>query len=206
MDRNSQPAALDQLDCYSLVIARRGSHTAYVEFFTHEVGYRVRQRHQLTTHRAYSLVVLVALAIAAPVWSQSRPSTPYPIHETPAGAVPSARESYTADHRFLIRLLSVPGAVHLQRYFTVRLAVYDGHDTQHRLSDVQLEVAAGMAHGMAEGFAHGMQSAPQVEMRDGVAIVSGLFFHMPGEWTMRVTVHHAGQEGTGSFLLPCCAQ
>jgi hypothetical protein len=152
------------------------------------------------------LVVLVALVIVAPVWSQSRPPAPYPIHATPAGAVPPARESYTADHRFLIRLLSVPGVIHLEQYFTVRLAVYDGHDTQHRLSDVQLEVTAGMAHGMAEGFTHGMQTAPRVATHDGVAIVSGLYFHMPGEWTMRVTVHQAGEEGTASFLLPCCSQ
>jgi hypothetical protein len=154
-----------------------------------------------------SLFALVSLAVAAPVWSQSSPTTPFPVHETPAGGVSSsAREAYTADHRFLIRLLSVPSAVRLEQYFTVRLAVYDGRDTQRRLSDVQLEVVAGMAHGMAEGFAHGMQSAPQVEMRDGIAIVSGLFFHMSGEWTMRVTVHRAGEEGTGSFQLPCCAQ
>ena len=152
------------------------------------------------------LSVLVSLAVAAPVWSQSTPTTPYPIRETPAGGVSSPRETYTADHHFLIRLLSVPSPVRLQQYFTVRLAVYDGRDTRRQLSDVQLEVAAGMAHGMAEGFAHGMQSAPQVEMRDGVATVSGLFFHMPGEWTVRVTVHHAGEEGTGSFQLPCCAQ
>jgi len=167
----------------------------------HHARYRIP-----ASARYPGLFVLVSFAVAAPVWSQSSPTQPYSVHETPAGGVSSAREAYTADHRFLIRLLSVPSAVHLQQYFTVRLAVYDGRDTQRRLSDVQLEVAAGMAHGMAEGFAHGMQSAPQVEMRDGVATVSGLFFHMPGEWTVRVTVHHAGEEGIGSFLLPCCAQ
>jgi hypothetical protein len=152
------------------------------------------------------LFALVSLAVAVPVSSQSSPTTPYPVHETAAGGVSSGREVYTSDHRFLIRLLSVPSAVRLQQYFAVRFAVYDGHDAQRRLSDVEIEVAAGMAHGMAEGFAHGMQSAPQVEMRDGVATVSGLFFHMSGEWTVRVTVRHAGEAGTASFQLPCCAQ
>jgi hypothetical protein len=69
-----------------------------------------------------------------------------------------------------------------------------------------VEVAAGMAHGMAEGFAHGMQSAPKVQMRDGVVTVSGLFFHMPGVWTMQVTVHHGEDKGTASFQFPCCEQ
>ena len=156
--------------------------------------------------RCSGLVALVSLAAAAPVCSQSGPTAPYLVRETSAGGVSSAREAYTAEHRFLIRLLSAPSAIRLQQYFTLRLAVYDGHDTQRRLSDVGLEVAAGMAHGMAEGFMHGMQSAPQVEMHDGVATVSGLFFHMPGDWTVRVTVHHAGEAGTGSFQLACCAQ
>jgi hypothetical protein len=139
-----------------------------------------------------ALFVLVALAPAAAVWPQATPHT--------------HREAYTADHHFLVRLLSAPSPIRLQQYFTVRLAAYDGRNPQRRLSDVQLEVAAGMAHGMAEGFAHGMQSSPQVEMRDGVAIVSGLYFHMPGDWTMLVTVNHTGEEGTASFQLPCCAR
>jgi hypothetical protein len=59
---------------------------------------------------------------------------------------------------------------------------------------------------MAEGFAHGMQSAPKVELREGIATVSGLFFHMPGDWALQVTVHRGGQEGTASFRFPCCEQ
>jgi hypothetical protein len=121
-----------------------------------------------------------------------------------AGELPSARQAYTGDRHFLIRLLSVPSAIRLQQYFTVRLAVYEGNDRQRRLSDVRVAVAAGMAHGMAEGFAHGMQSTPKVEVRDGVATISGLFFHMPGDWTMQITVHHGEDEGTASFQLPCC--
>jgi hypothetical protein len=126
----------------------------------------------------------------------------------PSGAQPAppVRQVYTANHRFLIKLLAVPRAPRLEQYFTARLGVYDGHDPKRRLTDFQLEVAAGMAHGMAEGFAHGMQSEPHVELRDGVAIVSGLLFSMSGEWTMRVTVHQGGEEGTASFQLPCCTQ
>jgi len=137
------------------------------------------------------LSVLLAFAVAAPVGAQS---------------APPARQVYTTDHRFLIKLLSMPRAPRLEQYFTVRLGVYDGHDPKRRLTDFQVDVAAGMAHGMTEGFAHGMQSEPRVELRDGEVIVSGLLFSMSGEWTMRVTVHHGGEQGTGSFQLPCCAK
>jgi hypothetical protein len=134
------------------------------------------------------LFVIISLAAVASVWAQP------------------TRQAYTADHHFLIRLLSVPSAIRLSRYFKLRLAVYDGNNPQRQLSDVQVAVEAGMAHGMAEGFAHGMQSAPKVEMRDGVVTVSGLFFHMGGDWTVRVTVDHGGDKGTASFQLPCCQQ
>jgi len=137
------------------------------------------------------LTLLMALAVAAPVGAQSGPP---------------ARQVYTTGHHFLIKLLSAPRVPRLQQYFTIRLAVYDGGDPQRRLTDFHLDVAAGMAHGMAEGFLHGMQSEPHVEVRDGVATVSGMLFSMAGEWTMRVTVHQGGEEGTGSFQLPCCGQ
>jgi hypothetical protein len=157
------------------------------------------------------LFVLMSLAAAASVWAQSNPTSSHSGRDatsmtTNAGDLPSARQAYTQERHFLIRLLSVPTAIRLQQYFTVRLAVYDGNDPQRRLSDARVRVAAGMAHGMAEGFAHGMQSAPKVNMRDGVVTVSGLFFHMPGDWTMQVTVHHGRDEGTASFQLPCCEQ
>jgi hypothetical protein len=126
-----------------------------------------------------------------------------------AAALPSVLLAYTEGHHFLVKLLSFPNVIRLGQYFTVRLAVYDGTDPQQRFSDVHVEVAAGMAHGMAEGFAHGMQSAPKVDMRDGVVTVSGLLFHMPGEWTMQVTVHHDEAKGNGTeirfYACPCAA-
>jgi hypothetical protein len=71
---------------------------------------------------------------------------------------------------------------------------------------VQVQVTAGMSHGLERGFAHGMQSATKVEVHDGVAIVSGMFLHMMGAWTMAVTVHTEGAEGTAYFQLACCGQ
>jgi hypothetical protein len=163
-----------------------------------------------TPHPA-ELFLLMSLAAVASVWAQPNSANSHPGNDAAsmranADELPSARRAYTEGHHFLIKLLSFPSSIRLQEYFTVRLAVYDGNDPQRRLSDVHVEVAAGMTHGMAEGFAHGMQSAPKVQMRDGVVTVSGLFFHMPGVWTMRVTVHHGEDEGTASFQFPCCEQ
>jgi len=163
------------------------------------------------TPRPAELFLFMSLAAVASVWAQANSANSHTGHDAvsmrpDAGEHPSARRAYTEGHHFLIKLLSFPRAIRLQDYFKVRLTVYDGNDPQRRLSDVHVEVAAGMAHGMAEGFAHGMQSAPKVQMREGVVTVSGLFFHMPGVWTMRVTVHHGEDEGTASFQFPCCEQ
>jgi hypothetical protein len=163
-----------------------------------------------TPHPA-ELFLLMSLAAVASVWAQPNSANSHAGRDavsmrTDAHELPSARRAYTEGHHFLIKLLSFPSAIRLQEYFTVRLAVYDRNEPQRRLSDVHVEVAAGMAHGMSEGFAHGMQSAPKVQMRDGVVTVSGLFFHMPGVWTMRVTVHHGEDEGAASFQFPCCEQ
>jgi hypothetical protein len=163
-----------------------------------------------TPHPA-ELFLFMSLAAVASVWAQPNWANSQAGHDAvsmraDADEPPSARLAYTEGHRFRIKLLSFPRSIRLQEYFTVRLAVYDGNDPRRRLSVVHVEVAAGMTHGMAEGFAHGMQSAPKVQMRDGVVTVSGLFFHMPGVWTMRVTVHHGQDEGTASFQFPCCEQ
>lgn len=127
----------------------------------------------------------------------------------PAVAAPPAapaREAYTADHQLLVKLLFVPEPIPLEKYFSVRLAVYADNDPHQPLPDLQLQVSAGMSHGMAQGFVHGMQSSPHVEIQNGIATVSGMFFHMGGEWTLQATVHAGGHEGTVSFKLPCCEQ
>ena len=158
---------------------------------------------------AASLIATTAVLAVA----QSRPMTvqsgdraePQPMSDDPAHFAPT-RESYTADHRLLVKLLSVPSPIPYEKYFTVRLGVYDGQNPAQQLADVRLQVSAGMSHGLGQGFAHGMQSAAKVEVRDGVAVVSGMFFHMTGAWTMEVTVHTEGAEGTAYFQLACCGQ
>jgi hypothetical protein len=145
---------------------------------------------------------VLAVAQSGPMTVQSGDrAVPHPMsHFAPT------REAYTADHRLLVKLLSVPSPIPYEKYFTVRLGVYDGQNPAQQLSDVRLQVSAGMSHGLGQGFAHGMQSAAKIEVRDGVAVVSGMFFHMTGAWTMEVNVHVGGEEGTAYFQLPCCGQ
>jgi hypothetical protein len=121
----------------------------------------------------------------------------------PAQSTPTA-EAYTADRQFLVRLLSVPKPIPYEKYFSVAVGVYDANNPARRLADVQLGVVAGMTHGLGQGFAHTMQTSPKIAVRDGVATVSGLYFHMMGPWTLEVTVRMRDQESAAYFQLPCC--
>jgi hypothetical protein len=137
---------------------------------------------------------------AAVLVAASLIATVVPAHVAPA------RQAYTADRRFLVKLLSLPDPIPFEQYFALRLEVYDGRNPAQPLADARIQVLAGMAHGLGQGFAHGMQSSPQVATRAGVALVSGMYFHMTGAWTMEVTVHRGAEEGVASFQLPCCGQ
>lgn len=155
------------------------------------------------------LFMAASLLTIAPAWTQSNsPSlqstgTARPMSAEPAQSTPTT-EAYTADRQFLVRLLSVPKPIPYEKYFSVAVGVYAANDPARRLSDVQLGVVAGMSHGLGQGFAHTMQTAPKVAVRDGVATVSGLYFHMMGSWTMEVTVRMRDQESAAYFQLPCC--
>ena len=134
---------------------------------------------------------------------QSADRTAQPMSAEPAQSTPTA-EAYTADRQFLVRLLSVPKSIPYEKYFSVAVGVYDASNPARRLSDVQFGVVAGMSHGLGQGFAHTMQTEPKIEVRDGVATVSGLYFHMIGSWTMEVTVRRRDEKSAAYFQLPCC--
>jgi hypothetical protein len=154
--------------------------------------------------------IAAALLMIAPAWTQSNSPgmqpddrTAQPMSAEPAQSTPTA-EAYTADRQFLVRLLAVPKPIPYEKYFSVAVGVYDANNPARRLSEVQLAVVAGMSHGLEQGFAHTMQSSPKIAVRDGVATVSGLYFHMMGSWTMEVTVHMRDEASAAYFQLPCC--
>jgi hypothetical protein len=123
--------------------------------------------------------------------------------QTPADST-LVRKAYTTDHEFLIELLSVPQPIPFERYFNLQLAVYDGKNPQRLITNAQIKIFAGMRHELKHGFAHGMQSSPRILENNGAFSVSGMYFHMMGQWTLKVTVTEGNKEGTAWFQLPCC--
>jgi len=128
-----------------------------------------------------------------------------PMSDAPAHFKPT-RAAYTTDHRFLIKLLSLPSPIPYQQYFTIRLAVYQGHPPHKRLAGVPLDLFAGMRHGLKHGFAHGMNSSPRLGRNNGVITVSGMYFHMMGPWVLKTTVYGGGKPSVAYFKLPCCGK
>lgn len=129
-----------------------------------------------------------------------------PMSDVPAHFKPT-RSAYTTDHRYLVRLLSLPSPIPYQKYFTVRFAVYEGRAPHQRLAKVPVKIFAGMRHGLKHGFAHGMESSPRLARKNGVVTVSGMYFHMMGPWVLKVTVSGPGHRPSlAYFTLPCCGQ
>jgi hypothetical protein len=118
----------------------------------------------------------------------------------------STAEAYTANHTFLIKVVSLPDPIPFEKHFTLGFSVYDGKHTDRKLPDATVHVTAGMRHGMKTGFAHGMQSSPHVESKNGIVTVSGLYFHMMGKWTIQIDVQNGAEKGTAYLDFPCCAQ
>lgn len=152
-----------------------------------------------------AITVAAALAFAALPALAQMSGMDMSMPMKPAHFAPT-RQAYTTNHDFLVKLVSVPNPIPYQKYFTVRLAVYDGHRPWHKISDARVSVFAGMRHGMTHGFAHGMQSSPKLLASGGVTTVTGMYFHMMGPWTLQTTVRRGGEVGVAYFQLPCCAQ
>ncbi len=158
------------------------------------------------------LIIVIGLfltAISAPNVFASE-TMPAAVHDLPMSKVPTEaiieNQAYTTNHLFLIKLLSIANPIPFEQYFDLQFAVLDGKNPTQRISDAKVKIFAGMRHGLKHGFAHGMQSSPQVLANGGVYSVSGMYFHMLGEWTLEITVTKNGQEGSAYFQLPCCKQ
>jgi hypothetical protein len=128
-----------------------------------------------------------------------------PMSDAPAHFKPT-RSVYTTHHLFLVKLLTVPTPIPYEKYFTIRLGIYDGAAPHKKLSDAAVEIYAGMRHGMKTGFAHGMNSTPKVTSDAGIVEVSGMYFHMMGAWTLKAMVRQGGKEDVAYLQLPCCGK
>ena len=123
--------------------------------------------------------------------------------DTPAHFRPTL-SAYTTNHKFFVKLFKVPDPIPYQKYFTLRFAIYDGHDPSNPLRQARMTLFAGVRHGLKHGFAHGMQSSPELVDKNGTIDAEGMYFHMQGRWTLRATVTDGNEQGVAYFDLPCC--
>lgn len=123
-----------------------------------------------------------------------------------AAAMPAQVLSERGGYR--IEVLRAPRPLPAGSHFSVRLKVARADGASLELSDLTLSVAAGMRHGREDGFAHGMQSQPEVTREGDLFLVEGLYFHMDGVWTLKVTLEEDGEPRRDYAWLdvPCCGE
>ena len=126
------------------------------------------------------------------------------LHAQTAPAPAPVVQVLTSDHRYRINLESAPDPIPMSKYFTLRLAVFDPRAPATPLTNVKLDVSAGMTHGAGHEFMHGMQSSPVVRKSKGRFVVRGMMFHMQGTWILRVRVHQGAVSDTADLPLQCC--
>jgi hypothetical protein len=136
-------------------------------------------------------------------WVATMAASP-PLHAQAAAAAAPIVGVVTAEGRFRIDLVSAPNPIPLSKYFTLKLAVYDTRAPTRPLTDVKLDVSAGMTHGAGHEFMHGMESSSVVEKHKDRFLVRGMMFHMAGPWTLRVRVHRGAVSDTADLTLQCC--
>ena len=117
-----------------------------------------------------------------------------------------AKEVYSSDRLFLVKVISIPKPIRFEKYFSVQFAIYDGRNPKRLLRDAKVTLFAGMRHGLKHGFAHGMESSPKLSENGGVFTVKGMYFHMMGPWTLKATVRADGKKDVAYLRLPCCGK
>ncbi len=157
--------------------------------------------------KAITFLMTAALfASTGPVFAQSNSmssSMHMSMPEGPATFAPT-RQAFTTNHELLVKLITLPSPIPYEKYFTIRFAVYDAAHPMVQIPSANIQLFAGMRHGLKHGFAHGMQSAPKIVDHGGVFTISGMYFHMMGPWTLKVTASGGGKNGVAYFQLPCC--
>jgi hypothetical protein len=161
--------------------------------------------HRISPIGGLAVAAIVALCAAAAFPASSAMKMAMPMAEGPSH-FPVAKEVYTSRHLFRVDVVAVPKPIPFETYFTLRFAIYDGHNPEKRLPGAEVTILAGMRHGLKHGFAHGMQSSPKVSEKAGFFTVKGLYFHMMGPWTLKTTVRDGAKEDVAYIELPCCGK
>lgn len=129
---------------------------------------------------------LLACAAGA-LMSCERPQAPAASASVPAHGAQNAREAASALGTYRVRIEPRPDPIPLNDHFELRIVVADAAGTAAPPGTLSVSVNAVMpAHG------HGMTTTPTVSARDSGYHVTGLLFHMPGEWQLWVDVAKDG--------------
>jgi hypothetical protein len=129
-----------------------------------------------------------------------------PLHAQTLQVASPILQVVTTDHRYRIALESVPNPIPMSKYFTLKLAVFDTRAPARPLTDMKVDVSAGMTHGAGHEFMHGMESSPVVKKSKDGFLVRGMMFHMEGTWILRVRVHQGDVSDTADLPLQCCGE
>ena len=108
---------------------------------------------------------------------------------TPGPGQTAGRETLSSAGSFLVSYVPTPDPIPLNELFTVTVRVSDPRHPDQPITDAVVTASAWMpAHN------HGTALQPRVESnRDGTATVTGLLFHMPGHWELRLGIARNSQ-------------
>ena len=144
----------------------------------------------------FFLVLSAAFAQAAPATGD-------------AGDVAMPAQVLSEQGRYRVEVASAPRPLPAGRHFSLELKVVAVDDAPGAADALSVKVAAGMRHGREDGFAHGMQSQPVVTRQGDIFLVEGLYFHMDGVWTLKITLENRDDERRRDHAwldLPCCGE
>lgn len=155
-----------------------------------------------------SLVAIMALALAVVLSTACKPesegrtsdaipeATKTPVESTRSPAPkpqpsPKANEhqvTTTSGGFFVFYRIGAPsGSIPLNEMFAMNVRVQDANRQPLGPKDIELRVDAAMPqHG------HGMNTTPRTQSSDGGFQVSGMLFHMPGDWQIYFDVTRDG--------------
>jgi len=164
--------------------------------------------HKTPIRRTHTLVALIALPLsmiqsaackpetdhreskATPVATKSPAEpTPHPTSKRESSSLSNERNIATASGEFVIfyRIDTPVSAPPLNEMFAMAARVEDADGRPLGSDDITLRVDAAMPqHG------HGMNTTPRTEPADDGFHVSGMLFHMPGDWQIYFDVTRGG--------------